>query len=74
MHSPIADNIKQIFLDNLLTTYEEMETTFAKKLYQFYKSFEFAHAVEYQRTNERIPATWQLAPQEAQEHFREFWS
>lgn len=30
-----------MFLDNLLTSYGEMETSFAKHLYQFYKAFEF---------------------------------
>ncbi|KAL9982789.1 hypothetical protein ACROYT_G004894 [Oculina patagonica] len=39
--SPIADSIQQMFLDNLLTSYGEMETSFAKHLYQFYKAFEF---------------------------------
>ncbi|XP_078383070.1 uncharacterized protein LOC144665665 [Oculina patagonica] len=39
--SPITDNIQQTFLDNLLTSYEKMETSFAKQLYKAYKGFEF---------------------------------
>ena len=30
-----------MFLDNLLTSYQQMENSFSKKLYQLYKSFEF---------------------------------
>lgn len=30
-----------MFLDDLLTTYQEIESSFSKHLYQFYKSFEF---------------------------------
>lgn len=30
-----------MFLDDLLTTYQQMETSFIQNLYQFYKSFEF---------------------------------
>ncbi|KAL9982961.1 hypothetical protein ACROYT_G005076 [Oculina patagonica] len=39
--SPIADNIQQMFFDDLLTSYGQMETSFTKHLYQFYKGFEF---------------------------------
>lgn len=39
--SPIAESIQQMFLDDLLKSYQQMETGFAKYLYQFYKSFEF---------------------------------
>ncbi|KAL9982801.1 hypothetical protein ACROYT_G004906 [Oculina patagonica] len=39
--SPIEDSVKQMFLDDLLTSYKEIETRFAKHLYQFYKSYEF---------------------------------
>lgn len=30
-----------MFLDDLLTSYQQMETSFSKYLYQFYKGFEF---------------------------------
>ena len=30
-----------MFLDDLLTSYQQIETSFAKHLYQFYKGFEF---------------------------------
>ena len=39
--SPIGDKIQQTFLDNLLTSYEKMETSFAKQLFKAYKGFEF---------------------------------
>ncbi|XP_078358122.1 uncharacterized protein LOC144642894 isoform X1 [Oculina patagonica] len=39
--SPIAYNIQQTFLDDLLTSYGQMETSFTEHLYQFYKGFEF---------------------------------
>ncbi|KAL9982967.1 hypothetical protein ACROYT_G005082 [Oculina patagonica] len=39
--APIADNIQQTFLDDLLTSYGTMETSFTKHLLQFYKGFEF---------------------------------
>ncbi|XP_078381574.1 uncharacterized protein LOC144664346 isoform X2 [Oculina patagonica] len=39
--APIAENIQQNFLDNFLQTYRQMENRFAKKLYYYYKSFEF---------------------------------
>ena len=39
--APIAENIQQNFLDDLLQTYRQMEIRFAKKLYNYYKSFEF---------------------------------
>ena len=39
--SPIAENIQQMFLDDLLTSYQKMEVSFSKELYLFYKSFEF---------------------------------
>ncbi len=41
LDSPIADSIQQTFLDDLLTSYGQMETSFTKHLYQFYKGFEF---------------------------------
>ncbi|KAJ7390268.1 hypothetical protein OS493_026143 [Desmophyllum pertusum] len=39
--SPIANDIQQSFLDDLLESYRQMETRFARKLYKFYKAFEF---------------------------------
>ncbi|KAL9964361.1 hypothetical protein ACROYT_G027992 [Oculina patagonica] len=55
--APIAENIQQNLLDNLLQTYRQMENRFAKKLYYYYKSFEFqslwdveGKIAEYQRT------------------------
>ncbi|KAJ7375658.1 hypothetical protein OS493_039784, partial [Desmophyllum pertusum] len=39
--SPIANDIQQTFLDDLLESYRQMETRFARKLYKFYKAFEF---------------------------------
>ncbi|KAL9956907.1 hypothetical protein ACROYT_G038462 [Oculina patagonica] len=39
--SPIADDVQQTFLDNLLQSYRQIETHFTKKLYLFYKAFEF---------------------------------
>ncbi len=41
LDAPIADNIQQTFLDDLLTSYGTMETSFTKHLLQFYKGFEF---------------------------------
>ncbi len=37
----VDDSVKQMFLDDLLTSYQAIETRFAKHLYQFYKSYEF---------------------------------
>ena len=42
LESPIADNIQQMFLDDLLTSYQLMENSLSKHLYQFYKAFEFS--------------------------------
>ncbi|XP_078357256.1 uncharacterized protein LOC144642139 [Oculina patagonica] len=39
--SQIEDTVKQMLLDDLLTSYQEIETGFADSLYQLYKSFEF---------------------------------
>ena len=39
--TPIADSIRQEFVDNLLNVYEELETRFAKQVYLFYKGFQF---------------------------------
>lgn len=39
--SPIADTTQQMFLDDLLTSYQQIEGRFAKQLYRFYKGFEF---------------------------------
>ncbi|XP_078356917.1 uncharacterized protein LOC144641766 isoform X1 [Oculina patagonica] len=39
--SQIEDTVKQMLLDDLLTSYQEIETGFAEQLYQLYKSFEF---------------------------------
>ncbi|KXJ15160.1 hypothetical protein AC249_AIPGENE11295 [Exaiptasia diaphana] len=39
--SPIADSIQETFLDDLLTSYQNMENMFLKKLVMLYKSFEF---------------------------------
>lgn len=39
--TPIADNVRQEFIDNLLNIYEELESSFSKQLYSFYKGFEF---------------------------------
>lgn len=39
--SSIAVTTRQMFLDDLLTSYQQIETRFARNLYQFYKSFEF---------------------------------
>ena len=39
--TPITDSIRQEFLDNLLNIYEELETSFSRQLYLFYKGFEF---------------------------------
>ncbi len=41
LDSPIAADIQQTFLDDLLTSYGQMETSFTEYLYQFYKGFEF---------------------------------
>lgn len=68
LDSPIADNIKQMFLDDLLTSYQTIESSFTKKLYQMYKSFEFRSLWDvsdtlngYQRTaSEAAPGTGQL--------------
>lgn len=37
----IARRTEQIFLDDLLTSYQQIQTRFAKQLYQLYKGFEF---------------------------------
>ena len=39
--SPIAESTQQMFLHDLLTSYQQIETGFAQKLYQLYKGFEF---------------------------------
>ena len=39
--SPIAESTQQMFLDDLLTSYQQIETGFAQQLYQLYKGFEF---------------------------------
>ena len=39
--APIADNIQQTFLDNLLTSYRHMEDSFAIQLLETFKAFEF---------------------------------
>lgn len=39
--APIADNIQQTFLDNLLTSYRHMEDSFAIQLLETLKAFEF---------------------------------
>lgn len=39
--SPIAESTQQMFLDDLLTSYQQIETGFARQLYQLYKGFEF---------------------------------
>ena len=41
LDAPIAESIQQLFLDDLLTSYQQMETSYTKHLYQFYKGFEF---------------------------------
>jgi len=41
LESPIAENIQQMLLDDLLTSYQQMEISFSNHLYQFYKGFEF---------------------------------
>ena len=37
----IARKTQQMFLDDLLTSYQQIQTSFAKQLYQLYKGFEF---------------------------------
>ena len=39
--APIADNIQQTFLDDLLTSYKQMEASFVMQLLDFFKGFEF---------------------------------
>ena len=39
--APIADNIQQTFLDDLLTSYKQLETSFAMQLLDTFKGFEF---------------------------------
>ncbi|KXJ15149.1 hypothetical protein AC249_AIPGENE11276 [Exaiptasia diaphana] len=66
--SPIAENIQQTFLDDLLTSYQNMENTFLQKLWLLYKSFEFRtlwpvsdSLIGFQRTtSEAAPTTGQL--------------
>ncbi|XP_066026371.1 uncharacterized protein [Pocillopora verrucosa] len=41
LYSPIAESTQQMFLDGLLTSYQQIETGFARQLYQLYKGFEF---------------------------------
>ena len=41
LEAPIAESIQLFFLDDLLTSYQQMETSYTKHLYQFYKGFEF---------------------------------
>ena len=36
-----AQKTQQMFLDDLLTSYQQIQTSFAKQLYQLYKGFEF---------------------------------
>ena len=66
--SPIAESIQQTFLDDLLTSYQNMENTFLEKLLMLYKSFEFRSLwsvtdtlVGFQRTaTEAAPGTGKL--------------
>ena len=37
----IARRTQQMFLDDLLTSYQQIQTSFAKQLYKLYKGFEF---------------------------------
>ena len=39
--SPISTTLRQTFTDNLLSTYEVMERSFMKNIYQLYKAIEF---------------------------------
>ena len=41
IESPIAAYTQQMFLDDLLTSYQHMETRFSQYLYLCYKGFEF---------------------------------
>lgn len=40
-YTVIARKTQQMFLDDLLTSYQQIQTRFAKQLYQLYKGFEF---------------------------------
>lgn len=68
LDAPIAENINRMFLDDLLTSYQTLESSFTKNLYQLYKSFEFRSLWDisdkltgYQRTaSEAAPGTGQL--------------
>lgn len=68
LDSPIADSVQQAFLDDLLTAYGAMETSFTKHLYQLYKGFEFRtlwnvdeDLVQFERTaSEAAPGTGSL--------------
>ena len=39
--APISNTLRQTFTDNLLSTYEVMERSFMKNIYQLYKAIEF---------------------------------
>jgi len=66
--SPIADSIQQTFLDDLLSSYGVIETSFTKHLYHLYKGFEFrslwdvsTNLVHFERTaSEAAPGTGML--------------
>ncbi|KAJ7377072.1 hypothetical protein OS493_031031 [Desmophyllum pertusum] len=60
--SPIAENIQQMFVDDLLTSYQQMETSFAKHLYQFYKGFEFTLPMECERQVNKVSNDLQVKP------------
>ena len=40
-YTVIARKTQQLFLDDLLTSYQQIQTRFAEQLYQLYKGFEF---------------------------------
>ena len=68
LESPIADSVQQTFLDDLLTAYGVIETSFTKHLYHLYKGFEFrslwdvsSNLVQFERTaSEAAPGTGML--------------
>lgn len=68
LESPIADSIQQTFLDDLLSSYGVIETSFTKHLYHLYKGFEFrslwdvsSNLVHFERTaSEAAPGTGML--------------
>ena len=37
----ITNKLRETFTENLLSTYEELERSFTKKIYEFYKAIEF---------------------------------